>query len=176
MVKSKTKPFIITYAFKGLRKTPKGHEIIGKPMRHYLDKEGPKRHLTVAILLKDRQGKYLLQKRSKRVMDPGKLDFSVGGHIDYGLTVEEAARKEAREELGIGLRGLRWLHGPISLTNPKHLTVIFHARAVGKIRPDNDEVDPRGTRYYSTREIWKLAATGKLTRSLNAYFKRANVL
>ena len=34
-------------------------------------------------------------------IQPGKWDTAVGGHIDYGESVEEALRREVREELGI---------------------------------------------------------------------------
>ena len=169
---NKIERFITTQEFTGLRKTKRGHEVIGKPIRHYLDKEGPKKHLTVAILIKDKKGRYLLQKRSKTVMTPNKLDFSVGGHVDYGLTVEGAARKEAKEELGIKLRNLRWLAGPIMLKNPRHMTVLFSATRIGKIKPDRHEINPIGTRYYALDEIHGLIRAGKLTSSLAYYLER----
>ena len=34
-------------------------------------------------------------------IQPGKWDTSVGGHIDYGETVEDALRREVREELSV---------------------------------------------------------------------------
>ena len=34
-------------------------------------------------------------------IQPGKWDTSVGGHVDYGEEIEEALRREVREELAI---------------------------------------------------------------------------
>ena len=52
----------------------------------------------------DEFGKLFLQHRSlSKDIQPGKWDTSVGGHIDFGETVEEALAREAREELGLSL-------------------------------------------------------------------------
>ena len=34
-------------------------------------------------------------------IQPGKWDTAVGGHVDYGESVEDALFRETREELGI---------------------------------------------------------------------------
>lgn len=47
-------------------------------------------------------GSILLQKRSDdKDIQPGKWDTSVGGHVDFGETIEDALRREASEELGV---------------------------------------------------------------------------
>ena len=60
-------------------------------------------HRSVHIVVFDSSGKkILLQKRSAcKDIQPGKWDTAVGGHVDAGESVEEAAYRELREELGI---------------------------------------------------------------------------
>jgi isopentenyldiphosphate isomerase len=59
-------------------------------------------HPVVHLHVWNKKGEILLQKRStNKDIQPGKWDTSVGGHVDYGETVEEALFREAGEELGM---------------------------------------------------------------------------
>ena len=59
-------------------------------------------HRAVHVVVFDRQGRILLQKRSAgKDIQPGKWDSAVGGHLAVGETFEAAARREMGEELGI---------------------------------------------------------------------------
>ncbi len=53
------------------------------------------------IFIKDELGRHLIQKRSRHISKPLKLDKAVGGHVDEGSDYTETAHKEAEEELGL---------------------------------------------------------------------------
>jgi isopentenyldiphosphate isomerase len=59
-------------------------------------------HRAVHIIVEDGQGRLILQKRStKKQIQPGKWDTSVGGHVLAGEAIHSAAVRELEEELGI---------------------------------------------------------------------------
>jgi len=59
-------------------------------------------HRVIHVLVFNKNGELLLQKRSEnKDVAPGKWDTSVGGHVDPGEELLEAAEREMREELGI---------------------------------------------------------------------------
>lgn len=60
---------------------------------------------TVYVLVKNKNGEILLQKRSHtKDLYPNCWDISVGGHVIYGDDYEETARRELKEELGINTK------------------------------------------------------------------------
>lgn len=62
-----------------------------------------------AIVLMDKKGKILLQHRDKNIRRYPDCWGFFGGEIEKGETPEEAAKREAREELGIELKDLKFL-------------------------------------------------------------------
>ena len=77
-------------------------EIIGKATRKECHSGSKMLHPVVHLHIFNDAGDLYLQKRSmNKDIQPGKWDTAVGGHIDYGETVEDALRREVREELGI---------------------------------------------------------------------------
>ncbi|MDE6368697.1 MAG: NUDIX domain-containing protein [Muribaculaceae bacterium] len=59
-------------------------------------------HPVVHLHIFSPDGALLLQKRSDdKDIQPGRWDTSVGGHVDFGETVDEALRREVAEELGL---------------------------------------------------------------------------
>ena len=68
-------------------------------------------HRVVHVLVFDRKGRLLLQKRSmNKDVAPGKWDTSVGGHVNPGEDILEAAKRETKEELGITGCSLSFLY------------------------------------------------------------------
>jgi isopentenyldiphosphate isomerase len=77
-------------------------EVIGSATRSECHGGSKKLHPVVHLHVFNKKGELLLQKRSmNKDIQPGKWDTSVGGHVDYGETVEEALFREVREELGL---------------------------------------------------------------------------
>ncbi|MBW3568712.1 NUDIX domain-containing protein [Candidatus Parcubacteria bacterium] len=64
------------------------------------------RHRIVWVIIEDGKGNILLQKRTKtKPLWPDRWDVSSGGHVDAGENYEQAAAREAMEE--INLTGLK---------------------------------------------------------------------
>jgi isopentenyldiphosphate isomerase len=77
-------------------------KVTGKATRNECHNGSKLLHPVVHLHVFNRKGDWLLQKRSAtKDIQPGKWDASVGGHVDYGETIEQALLREAREELGI---------------------------------------------------------------------------
>ena len=77
-------------------------EVIGKATRQECHSGSKLPHPVVHLHIFNQKGDLFLQKRSlSKDIQPGKWDTAVGGHVDYGETIEEALRREVREELGV---------------------------------------------------------------------------
>ncbi|UCD06560.1 MAG: NUDIX hydrolase [candidate division WOR-3 bacterium] len=67
-----------------------------------------------------------------------------GGFIDYGESAEAAARREAREETGLEITGLKQFHcysDPARDPRQHTISIVFSARASGQPRPGDDAAD-----------------------------------
>lgn len=77
-------------------------EIIGKAPRSQVHNGSKLLHPVVHMHVINRNKAILLQKRPmSKLIQPGKWDTAVGGHISAGETLEEALKKEAFEELSL---------------------------------------------------------------------------
>jgi isopentenyldiphosphate isomerase/intracellular septation protein A len=76
--------------------------ILGKALRSYCHNGSKTLHPVVHLHLLGADRTLFLQKRAvTKLIQPGKWDTAVGGHLAYGETIEESLRREAFEEIGL---------------------------------------------------------------------------
>lgn len=117
------------------------------------------RHRAVLMLVYNSQGKLYLQQRSKRkTLFPGCWDVSASGHVQAGEALEDAARREIKEELDLEADRLRLVTAvPASpFTGQEFLTVYSAGRMTATPRPNPEELE--GGMFVDADELEFLAA------------------
>lgn len=145
-------------------------QVIGPVARRLVHGNPSLIHRSVHVLVLGPDGRLLLQKRSMRKdTQPGKWDTSVGGHVGFGQSYEEAARREAAEELGLELGELIYLY-PSRIRNAvesENIRTFLHVSA-GPFRPEPGEIDE--LRFWSRAEIESALGSGAFTPNLEEEF------
>lgn len=110
-------------------------------------------HPVVHLHVFNSQGELYLQKRPAwKDIQPNKWDTAVGGHVDYGETIEEALYREVMEELGIGDFSPVFMARYIFESKvEKELVNVFRTIYDGDITPSATELD--GGKFWSEEEI-----------------------
>ena len=120
-------------------------------------------HRAVHVLVFNEDGQLYLQKRhAGKLIQPGKWDSSVGGHIAPGESYEIAARRETGEELGFSPEKLAFLfsmkvRNQTESENIQCFTTIFP----GEIHPNDEEIIDG--KFWSIEEIESAVGNGGFT-------------
>ena len=129
-------------------------------------------HPVVHLHVFNSRGEVYLQKRPEwKDIQPGKWDTSVGGHIDYGETPEQALVREVGEELGI-TDFVPERIGMYVFESRRERELVYVHRTIydGPIRPSAEELD--GGRFWSMDEIRAAIGQQILTPNFESEFQR----
>lgn len=129
-------------------------------------------HPVVHLHVFNSRGEVYLQKRPEwKDIQPGKWDTSVGGHIDYGETPEQALTREVREELGITDFTPERI-GMYVFDSRRESELVYVNRTVydGPVMPSAEELD--GGRFWTIDEIRTAMGKNILTPNFESEFQR----
>ena len=129
-------------------------------------------HPVVHLHVFNSRGEVYLQKRPEwKDIQPGKWDTSVGGHIDYGETPEQALNREVGEELGI-TDFVPERVGKYVFESLRERELVYVNRTVydGNVRPSAEELD--GDRFWTMDEIRAAIGQEILTPNFESEFQK----
>lgn len=128
-------------------------------------------HPVVHLHIYNSKGELYLQKRPIwKDIQPGKWDTAVGGHIDLGEHVEQALRREAKEELGLEDFTPTALQTYIFQSEcEKELVFPYKTVYDGPIQPSS-ETD--GGRFWSKEELEEAFGKGVFTPNFEQEYAR----
>ncbi len=129
-------------------------------------------HPVVHLHVFNSAGDIYLQKRPEwKDIQPGKWDTAVGGHIDFGESLDDALRREVREELGITDFTAEFVDKYVFKSKrERELVYVHHCIYDGPIQPSASELD--GGRFWSLQEIRDAMGHDILTPNFESEFKR----
>ena len=149
---------------------------VGKATRGECHSGSKLLHPVVHLHLFDSSGRIYLQQRPLwKDIQPGKWDTAVGGHIDYGETVDTALCRETQEELGLTDLSVEFLLKYVfESERERELVHVFRATYDGDVRP-SEELD--GGRFWSLDELREAFGKGVFTPNFEQeYLKISSLL
>ncbi len=126
-------------------------KVIGIAPRFQIHGNPSLMHRVIHILVFNKKGELLLQKRSMdKDVAPGKWDTSVGGHVDPGEELPAAAAREMKEELGISACKPQLLY-TYTHSNSYETELVYTYSCVydGEIFFNREEIDEVKTWYMA---------------------------
>lgn len=148
-----------------------GH-VVGKITRGHAHDGSKILHPVVHLHVFNHRGELFLQHRPHwKDIQPDKWDTACGGHIDYGETVEEALKREVREELNLtDYLPIYMTHYVFESQREKELVWVFVTLYDGAIRPNKEEL--AGGRFWSCSEIENNIGKGVFTPNFESEYKK----
>lgn len=146
--------------------------VIGKTTRGHAHGGSHVLHPVVHLHVFNSRGELFLQHRPAwKDIQPDRWDTATGGHVDYGETVDEALRREVREELGISEFTPTFLcRYDFHSARESEQVNVFLTMFDGIITPSPDELD--GGRFWTLREIESNLGKGVFTPNFEQEFQR----
>ncbi|MFC1479564.1 NUDIX domain-containing protein [Planctomycetota bacterium] len=131
-------------------------------------------HRAIHILVVNSRSDILLQKRSPaKLIQPGKWDTSVGGHVGAGESVHDAVGRELEEELSIDPASvdLKKLYEYIWESDVEtELVTTFTALYEGPVTVQEEEITE--ARFWGRKEIEETLGSGVFTPNFEYEYNR----
>ena len=127
-------------------------------------------HRAAHVFIFNSEGKIVLQKRSKSmVYYPDHWESSASGHVDYGESYLDAARRELNEEIGIETELEKFGKFLIHDKNQTEFITLFVGKSDGPFHPNKEEVDE--IKAFSLDKVKVTLEKGKYARMFSIMFK-----
>jgi isopentenyl-diphosphate Delta-isomerase len=137
--------------------------VVGKVDRVKANQNPLLLHREVGVLIYDENNRILFQKRAKtKKVKPGMWTISAAGHVDFGESKIESAKRELYEETGIEVNNLKeitsvWKYAENETHNMTLFVGKYHSKK--QLYPDFDEVDK--LKYMNREELFQLLKSGE---------------
>ena len=135
------------------------------------------RHRSVHILVFNPEGELYLQKRSStKDVNPGLWDTSAAGHVDFGESYDDSARRELTEELGIEIESTEILKPLFKLEASEdtgwEFVQVYQLTHSGELRPEPTEIIEG--RWFGLTELenWIIRGGDGITLSFQILWSR----
>ncbi len=140
-------------------------KVIGKASRDECHKKGLL-HRAVHVIILNSKDEMLLQKRSmKKDLYPGRWIDAAAGHVDFGETYAETAKREMMEEIGVNVKieelfkiRKTW-NGSGKIDN--ELIMVYLGKSDGPFKFNKDEVEALA--FYKPKDVMKMVEKEKVT-------------
>lgn len=117
-------------------------------------------HRSVYVIVLNSRGEVFLQRRSlKKDLYPGYYACSSSGHVEYGESYEEAARRELMEELGINAPLKEVCKFKCFSDIEREISALFICHYDGPLKPNSDEIS--GGEFVSIKDLRRILERGE---------------
>jgi isopentenyldiphosphate isomerase len=147
-------------------------EVVGSAPRSKVHGDPSLVHRVVHVLVLNKGGEILLQKRSEnKDVAPGRWDTSVGGHVGIGEDLITSSMREMYEELGVTGDDPEYLYSYMhSNAYETELVTTFRYVYDGEFYFNREEIDE--IRFWSFDEIRKSAGRTILSDNFEHEFSK----